>query len=84
MTLFVKAKDLRGAEHTIICDDPKRALEIEKEKNATGCEAWVEDGYGRRLDDAALGGLAGRDQQAFGEIQSKDRGAPRRGSARAH
>jgi hypothetical protein len=62
MNLFVKAKDLGGAEHTIICDDPKRALDIEKDKKATGCEVWVEDGDGRRIDDAALSNLAGRDQ----------------------
>jgi len=64
MNLFVKAKDLGGVEHTIICDNAKRALEIEKDKMATGCEVWVEDGDGRRLDDPALHSLASRDQQA--------------------
>jgi hypothetical protein len=44
MNLFVKAKDLGGADHAIIGDDPKRALEIEKDIKATGCEVWVEDG----------------------------------------
>ena len=70
MNLFVKAKDLGGAEHTIICDNAKRALEIEKEK-ATGCEVWVEDGDGRRLDDAALAdlALAAHDQQPFDKIK---------------
>jgi hypothetical protein len=58
MNIFVKAKDLGGVEHTILCDDAKRALEIEKDKKATGCEVWVEDGDGQRLDDAALAKLA--------------------------
>ena len=70
MNLFVKAKDLGGAEHTVICDDPKRALEIEKDEKATGCEVWVEDGDGRRIDDAALRDLASQDQQASDEFQS--------------
>ncbi len=62
MNLFVKAKDLGGAGHTIICDDPRRALEIEKDKKATGCEVWVEDGDGQRLDDATLAELADKEQ----------------------
>ncbi|ARN79793.1 hypothetical protein [Methylocystis bryophila] len=63
MNFFVKARDLGGAEHTILCDAPERALEIEKEKKATGCEVWVEDGAGQRLDDAALRDLAGRGER---------------------
>jgi hypothetical protein len=77
MNLFVKAKDLGGAEHTIICDNAKRALEIEREK-ATGCEVWVEDGDGQRLDDAALSDLASQDPQALHKNQSKDEGAGER------
>jgi len=75
MNLFVKAKDLGGVEHTIFCDDPKRALEVEKDEKATGCEVWVEDANGRRLDDAGLRDLAGKDRQAPGEIPLKDEGA---------
>ena len=79
MNLFVKAKDLGVADHTVICDDPKRALEIEKDEKATGCEVWVEDGDGRRIDDAALRDLASKDQQASDEFQStaaRTRGRP--------
>ena len=79
MNLFVKAKDLGGAEHTIICDNAKRALEIEKEK-ATGCEVWVEDCDGRRIDDAALADLAGQDQH---NSQSRDEGARGRSAGTA-
>ncbi len=60
VNLFVKAKDLGGVEHTIICDGPKRALEIEKDEKATGCEVWVEDANGKRIDDAGLNALAER------------------------
>ena len=83
MNLFVKAKDLGAAEHTVICDDPKRALEIEKDEKATGCEVWVEDGDGRHIDDAALRDLARQDQQASDEFQStaaRTRGRPRSAS----
>jgi hypothetical protein len=68
VNLFVKAKDLGGAEHTIICDDPKRALEIEKDKKATGCEVWVEDANGKRIDVAGLNEMAER-QKAKDEAQ---------------
>ncbi len=62
MNIFIKAKDLGGVEHTILCDDAKRALEIEKDKKVTGCEVWVEDGEGQRLDDAALAKLAEKNE----------------------
>jgi hypothetical protein len=81
MNLFVKAKDLGGAAHTIICDCPKRALEIEKDKKATGCEVWVEDADGQLLDDAALDDLASQDEQAVRETLSNG-GAPRRRTRR--
>jgi len=79
MNLFVKAKDLGVAEHTVICDDRKRALKIEKDEKATGCEVWVEDGDGWRIDDAALRDLASQDQQASDVFQStaaRTRGRP--------
>jgi hypothetical protein len=68
VNLFVKAKDLGSAEHTIICDNPKRALEIEKDEKATGCEVWVEDGNGKRIDDAGLNDMAER-ERAKVEVQ---------------
>lgn len=68
MNLFVKAKNLGGAEHTIICDHPKRALEIAKDEKATGCEVWVEDANGRRMDDAGLKDIAER-QKASGKAR---------------
>ncbi len=58
MTLFVKAKDLSGTKHTILCDDPKRALDILSDRRATGSEAWVEDPKGNRVDAARLNDMA--------------------------
>ncbi len=71
MDLFVKAKDLPGIKHTIICDDPKRALEIVKEERATGCEVWVEDPSGKRIDDGSLNDMAARQSTADGNPTSR-------------
>ncbi len=71
MDLFVKAKDLPGVMHTIICDDTKRALEIVKEEKATGCEVWVEDASGKRIDDASLNDMAARQSTAGGNTASR-------------
>ncbi len=60
MNLFVKVKDLGGAAHTILCDNPKRAMEVERDKKATGCEVWVEDANGKRIDDVDLNDIAKR------------------------
>ncbi len=70
MTLFVKAKDLSGTEHTILCDGPKRALDIRNDRKATGSETWVEDANGNRIDDARLNDMAER-QSLTGESQSE-------------
>jgi hypothetical protein len=74
MNFFVKAKDLGGAEHTILCDNAKCALEIEEDKKATGCDVWVEDANGKRIDDAGLSDTAERESRRIG-APGRDRGS---------